>query len=77
MWEQLKRAMVKSTREVCSSVRVEGKNKKNVRWNDEVKAAVRRKEVLAGSDEEAKERSIDEYREEKRKVKRCIYQNKK
>ena len=51
--------MVESAREVCSSVRVGGKDPKNVRWNDEVKAAVRRKEagwkeVLAASDEEAK-----------------------
>ena len=29
------------------------------------------------SDEEAKERFLEAYREEKRKVKRCIYQNKK
>ena len=36
-------------------------------WNDEIKAAVKRKEVLAASNEEAKE--------EKRKVKSCIYQS--
>ena len=35
-----------------------------------------RKEVLAASDEEAKERFTEGYREEKRKVKRCIYQRK-
>ena len=51
-------------------------------WNDEIKAAVRRKEaawkeVLAASDEEAKERCMEAYREEKRKVKKCIYQSKK
>ena len=45
------------------------------------KAAVRRKksawkEVLAASDEEAKERCMEAYREEKRKVKRCIYDSK-
>ena len=77
MWEQVKRAMVESAR-VCGSVRVGGKNPKSVWWNDEIKAAVRRKEaawkeVLAASDKEAKERFIEAYREEKRKVKRCIY----
>ena len=48
-------------------------------WKDEIKAAVRRKEaawkVLAASDEEAKERCIEVYREV-RKVKRCIYKSK-
>ena len=56
IWEQVKRAMIESTTEVCGSVRVGGKNPKSVWWNDEVKAAVRRKEVLAPNDEEAKER---------------------
>ena len=51
-------------------------------WNDEIKAAVRRmdapwKEVLGASDEEAKKRCMEAYRKEKRKVKRCIYPNKK
>ena len=32
---------------------------------------------MVASDEEAKERFLEAYREEKRKVKRCIYQNKK
>ena len=55
MWEQIKRAMVKSAREVCGLVRVGGKNPKYVWWNGEKKAAVRRKEatwngVLAASD---------------------------
>ena len=45
MWEQVKRATVESTREVCSSVRVGGKNPKSVWWNDEVNAAIRRKEA--------------------------------
>ena len=54
-----------------------GKNPKSVWWNDEVKATLRRKEadwkeVLAASDEEAKERCMKAYR----KVKRCIYQSK-
>ena len=47
-----------------------------------VKAVVRRKEAvwkefLIASDEETKERHMEAYREEKRKVKRCMYQNKK
>ena len=51
--------MVESAREVCGSVKVGGKNPKSVWWNDEIKAAVRRKEdawkgVLAASDEETK-----------------------
>ena len=50
-------------------------------WSDEIKAAVRRKEaalkgVLAASEEEAKERCMEAYREKKRKVKRCIIQSK-
>ena len=35
------------------------------------------KEVLAANDEEAKERCMEEYRGEKRKVKMCIYLSKK
>ena len=51
-------------------------------WNDEIKAGVRRKEaawkgVLVASDEETKERCMEAYIEEKRKVKRCIIQSKK
>ena len=51
-------------------------------WNDDVKAAVRRmetawKDVLSASDEETKERCMETYRKEKRKVKRCIIQSKK
>ena len=75
----MKWAMVDSPREVCGSVK---KRWESVWWNDEVKAAVRRmeaawKEVLTASDEEAKERSMESYREEKRKVKRYIYHSKK
>ena len=56
--------MVESAREVCGSVRVEGKYPKSLWWNDEVKAVVRRKEVarkekLAASDEEAKESCME------------------
>ena len=69
--------MVKSAREECGSVRVGGKNPKTVWWNDEIKATVRRKEVLATSNEDAKERCMEAYKEEKRKFKRCIYHSKK
>ena len=53
-----------------------------MRCNEEIKAAVRRKkaawkEVLATRDQEAKERCMEAYREEKRKVKMCIIQSKK
>ena len=51
-------------------------------WNDEVKAAVRRKEatqkeMLGEGDEEVKEGCMETYKEEKRKVKRYKYQSKK
>ena len=45
MWEQVKQATVGSAREVCTSVRVRGRNPKTVWWNDEIKAVVRRKET--------------------------------
>ena len=35
------------------------------------------KRVMAASDEEYKERCMEAYREEKRKVKKCIIQSKK
>ena len=66
--------MLESAREVRGSVRVGRKNPKSMCWNDEIKAAVRRKEadwkVLAASDEKEKERYMEVYREEKRKVTR-------
>ena len=73
--------MAESAREVCGSVRVEGKNPKSAWWSVKIKAAVKRKEVtlkevLAASDKEAKEGCMEAYREEKRKIKRCIYQRK-
>ena len=51
-------------------------------WNDQVKATVKRKEdawkeVLGTGDEDAKERCSEVYKEEKRKVKRYIYQSEK
>ena len=55
---------------------MEGKKPKNVWWNKEIKDAAL-KEVLAASNEEAKERCMEAYREEKRKVKRSVYQSKK
>ena len=63
MWEQVKMAMVEGAREVCDLMRVEEKNQRSVWWNDEVKVAVTRKEVLEASDEETKERRIEVYRE--------------
>ena len=54
---------------------------KNVWCNDVVKAAVERKEarwkeVLGARNEAANYRCMEVYKEEKRKVKRCIYENK-
>ena len=46
MWEQMKRAMVESTREVCGSVRG---GTPSVWWNDVVKAAVEKGGCLEGS----------------------------
>ena len=51
-------------------------------WNDKVRAEFMRKEaawkeLLTASDKKAKERYMIAYREEKKKVKRCIYQSKK
>ena len=82
MWEQVKRGMVDGAKEVCGSVRVGGTNPKNVWWTYEVKAADKRKEaawkeVLVARDEDAKERGQEIYKEEKRKIKRCIYKSKK
>ena len=57
MLEQVK--WVESASKVCGSVRVGGNNPKSVQWNEDVKAAFRRKEgawkeVLAVNDKEAK-----------------------
>ena len=81
MWEQVKQAMVESARELFGSVRVGGGNPKSVWWNDQVKAAVKRKEdawkeVLGARDEDARERYLEVYKTEKRKVKRSIYTSK-
>ena len=50
--------MSESAKEVCGSVIVGGKNPKSVWYNDELKAAVRRKEVLTASDEKRKDKKI-------------------
>ena len=72
----MKRVIAGSAKEVCGSVRLGWKNLKSIWWNREVKAAIRRKEVFAASNEKAKERCLGAYREEKRKVKGGIYQTK-
>ena len=60
MWEQVKQVMVECVKRSCVSVRVGGgKNPKSVWWNDEVKTAVRRKDVFGAEDEEAKERFME------------------
>ena len=43
--DKVKWAIVDSAREICGSMRVKGKNPKCVWWNDEVQAAVKRKEA--------------------------------
>ena len=68
VWEQVKWAMVQSAIEVCGSVRVGGGNPKSVWWNDQVKAAFKREVVLGARDEDARERCLEVYKEEKRKV---------
>ena len=67
---------------MCDSVRVGENNPKNLLWNDVVNDAVERKEaawreVLGASDDVAKDRCMEVYKEEKRKVKSCIYQSEK
>ena len=49
-------------------MRVRGKNPKSMWWNNEIKAALRKKEaawkeVFTASNEEAKERCLEAYRE--------------
>ena len=64
MWEQVKWTMVESAREVCGTVRVGGGNSKSVWWNNQVKAAIKRKEdawneVLGARDEDTSERCLE------------------
>ena len=72
----MKWAIVGSAREVYVSVRVGCGNPKSVWRNNEVKATVKKKEVLRARDEDARERCLEVYKEENRKVKRCIYESK-
>ena len=62
--------MVESAREVCSSMRVGRGNPKSVWCKDQVKAAVReRREELGARDEDAKERFLEVYKEEREGLK--------
>ena len=72
MWEQVKQVLVDSARKVCASVQVGKKHPVDVWWNDIVKAAVERKEVLGAMDEVTKERCMEIYKEKQRMVKRSI-----
>ena len=67
MWEQVKLPRVESAREVCGSVRVRGENPKNTWWNNQVKAAVKRKKALGARDEDARERCLEVYKDKKEK----------
>ena len=74
--------MAERAREVCGWGRVKEKNPESVWWNYEVITAIKRKEaawkeMLGARDEDAKERCLDVYKEEKIKVKKSIYQSKK
>ena len=74
MWEQVKQAVVDGARVVCGSVRVGEMNPKNIRWNDVVKVSVERKEaawkeVLGVMYAASKDRCIEVYKEEKRRLK--------
>ena len=78
----MKRTMVESASEIHGSLRVGGGNPKTVRWNDQVRKEDAWKEdawkeELGARDKVAKERCLGFYKEEKRKVKMCIYQSKK
>ena len=74
--------MVESTRKLFGSGRVGGQPKGIVCCSEKVKSVIKRKEaaykvMLGAEDEHTKEKCMEAYREEKRKVKRCIYQSKK
>ena len=76
MWKQVKRTMVESASEIHGSLRVGGGHPKTVRWNDQIRKEDAWKEELGARDKDAKERCLGVYKEEKRKVKMCIYQSK-
>ena len=59
MWEQVKRAMAESARELHGSVRVGGKDPKSVWWSNEINAEFRRKS-----------QKIDAYKRAKKKRER-------
>ena len=76
---EVKWVMVESAKEVCGSVKVGRGNSKSVWWNDQVIATVKRKEDAwkeGARDEDARERCLEVCKEEKKKVKRYIYQSK-
>ena len=62
MWNQVKKAVTDSAREVCSSVRAGTKKTKCEWWNDEVKAIVERKEVSWTGMLRAKDKAVKEIR---------------
>ena len=79
MSEQIKRAMVHDAIKLCSSLK--GEKAKNVGWNNVLNATVERKEatwkeIVGARNKVTKERYLKIYKEEKRKVKRCICQRK-
>ena len=79
MWLQVKRAMVESARGVWGSVRVGGKNPKSVLEQRGKSCSYEKVGFLDGSvgvarDEDPKERCLEVYKEEKKRVERCIYQ---
>ena len=69
--------MVESAREVGGSVRVGGKNPKKVQWNDEIKDSFMKKGGCWQLVMKRQKKGALRHTEEKRKVKRCIYQSKK
>ena len=71
-----------SAREVCGSVKVRGKNPKNLWWNDMIKASVERRRLHRRRYMELQMRlqkaDVWRFRKKRReKLKRCIYQSKK
>jgi hypothetical protein len=82
IWTHLKEALVNSAREICGSAKVGNRNVNSEIWCDEVKQAINRKKeawlkVLQAKDEILKERYMEEYKEERRKTKKCINKRKK
>ena len=70
--------MVESARSVWLRESVEGKNPKNMQWNKDVKAAVKRKEaawkgVLGARDKDTKERYLEVYKKRIRERLKDVY----